>query len=272
MAAIFITYGDSKFKVAREKLVSAARSLNIFDDVIGYSENDVSEELAASSVFREKRGGGLWSWKPDTILTTMNKMQDGDILVYCDAGCSLQKCGEWAKYWHILSKYDVCAQRILQRTDVWTRKSVLDFFRRANGEKWKRQYQFCATIIIIKVTPFTRNFVSEWRSLMINHPELVVDVTDKTEEKKCFKENRHDQAIYSALVYKYLGTDKIYTMWEHIEDMDIFRKQAIRAARLRDGEEESFAKKIKSAFKRIVKDFLFKPFYYIPLQYYYQRV
>lgn len=107
---------------------------------------------------------------------------------------------------------------------------------------------------------------------MINHPELVVDVTDKAEEKKCFKENRHDQTIYSALVYKYFDTGKIYTMWEHIEDYDIFSKQAIMATRLRDGEKESFAKKIKSVFKRIVKDFLFKPLYYIPLQYYYQRV
>lgn len=271
MKKYLITYGDEKFRAAKERFVNAARNLDVFDDVIAYSANDVTKELAASIVFQEKRGGGLWSWKPDVILTAMSKMQDGDILVYCDAGCSLQKCKEWSRMWNILSSYDMCAQRILQRTDMWTRKSVLDFFRCANGENWERQYQFCATVVFLKVTPFTRSFVSEWRSLMIEHPELVRDVTERNGEKACFVENRHDQAVYSALVYKCLDTGRIFTMWEHIEDFDIFSKQAIRATRLRDGEDETFVTKVKLTFKRLVKDFVLKPFFYIPLQYYYQR-
>ena len=95
MKKYIITYGDEKCKSARMRFIQNALNLNIFDEVIGYSENDISSELQRSSIINEKRGGGLWSWKPDVILTTLNKMQDGDYLVYCDAGCTLYNSKEW---------------------------------------------------------------------------------------------------------------------------------------------------------------------------------
>ena len=108
---------------------------------------------------------------------------------------------------------------------------------------------------------------------MVCHQELVGDVTEKEQsnEYKCFVENRHDQAVYSALIYKYITNNKIYTTWEHIEDLDVFCKQAIRATRLRCGEHETYKMKVVRAFKRVVKNFFLKPLYYAPLQWYYSN-
>ena len=244
MKKYIITYGDEKCKSARMRFVQNALNLNIFDEVIGYSENDISSELQRSSIINEKRGGGLWSWKPDVILTTLNKMQDGDYLVYCDAGCTLYNSKEWNHYWKILENHDIIAQRIYQRTDKWTRRNIIDYFSASIPRKWEKCYQHLATVIILKVSPLTRFFVKEWRNLMIEHPEMVEDVIvkEKGYESDCFIENRHDQAIYSAMIYNYLCKEKtsrlIYTQWEHIEDNDVFIKQAIRATRLRNGEKE----------------------------------
>ena len=169
-------------------------------------------------------------------------MKDGDYLVYCDAGCSLYKSREWHEYFKMLEQHDILAQRIYQRNDKWSRKNILEYFKKSNRQNWGKCYQYLATVIILKATPFTRQFFTEWRNLMMEHPEMVKDVNqvERQFENSSFIENRHDQALYSALVYKYTSNgnfnQKILTKWEHIEDCDLIFKQAIRATRLRNGE------------------------------------
>lgn len=278
MKKVLITYGDKKFEMSKKRFIQNAHAINIFDEIITYSDKDLSEELKQSEIINEKRGGGLWSWKPDVILTTLNKMEDGDILVYCDSGCTVYPCNEWNHIWKSLENHDIIAQRIYQRTDKWTRKSIIEYFAQTNSKNWTKCYQHMATAIILKATPFTRAFVSEWKDMMISHPEMVKDVTieEKVNEAECFIENRHDQAFYSALTYKYLNNptykNKILTKWEHIEDYDIICPQAIRATRLRNGEsKEPPRTKAKAILKRLVKDYIFRPFFYAPLQMFYMQ-
>lgn len=278
MKKVLITYGDKKFEMSKNRFIQNAHAINIFDETIAYSDKDLSEELKQSEIINEKRGGGLWSWKPDVILTTLNKMEDGDILVYCDSGCTVYPCNEWNHIWKSLENHDIIAQRIYQRTDKWTRKSIIEYFAQTNSKNWTKCYQHMATAIILKATPFTRAFVSEWKDMMISHPEMVKDVTieEKVNEAECFIENRHDQAFYSALTYKYLNNptykNKILTKWEHIEDYDIICPQAIRATRLRNGEsKEPPRTKAKAILKRLVKDYIFRPFFYAPLQMFYMQ-
>lgn len=271
MKRIFITYGDSGYEAAKIKLCDEALETSEFDDVIAYGRDNLSKELMDSDVINIKRGGGLWSWKPDIIYKTMLTASDGDLIVYCDAGCTVSSCNEWSKYWMKLEKADIIAQRIIMRTDKWTRKEILDYFN-STGKWWQKNYQYLATTILISVSDFSRLFISEWRDIVINHPNLICDV--KKEEMvfqhPTFVENRHDQSVYSALIYKYLNNetthDKIYAQWEHIEDFDPFFRQAIRATRARTGNTESSSKHIKRMMKRIIKDFILKPFYFIPME------
>ena len=269
MKHIFITYGDAGYEAAKNKIIQEASKTGEFDNLYAFGRKDLSSELLASDIIKEKRGGGLWSWKPDVIYSTMLKHKIGDVIVYCDAGCSIYPSPEWNSIWKKLATHDIIAQRIFQRTDKWTRKEIIDYFD-TNGTSWLSLCQFQATIIIVFISDFTQQFVKEWRDLMIEHPEFAMDVPQeqRSEQLPCFIENRHDQAIYSALIYKYLNNPltkgKIFTQWEHIEDLDPFCKQAIRATRLRQGEEEASSHKRKAIIKRIIKDYIFKPFYYIP--------
>jgi hypothetical protein len=275
MKKIFITYGDSGYETAKAKICEEAKATGEFDEIISYGREDLSEDLLQSDIIKIKRGGGLWSWKPDVILQTMDNYHDGDAIVYCDAGCTLYPSKEWKEYWRKLENHDIIAQRIYQRTDNWTRKETLDYFKE-NGKNWALCYQYQATIIII-ISEFTKRFVREWRNIMINHPELAMDVTEEEHsiQHKGFIENRHDQAVYSALIYKYLADtktkNKIYTQWEHIEDYDPFKKQAIRATRMRQGQQEPLNLLIKRCVKRIIKDYILCPFVYSPRQMWYSK-
>lgn len=272
----FITYGDKTFEESKRRLAEQARQIGVFDEIIACSSKDVSDELRHSVVWKEQRGGGLWSWKPDVILSIMKNCADGDIIVYCDAGCSVYKSKEWDRFWRLLEYHDIIAQRIFQRTDHWTRKEILDEFSSV-GDYWLKCYQYQATPIF-KNSPFSRKFVQEWRSLMIEKPYLVKDVTneEKVNQNSHFIENRHDQAIFSALIYKYCSMPEyknlIYTQWEHMEDYDPFCKQAVRATRLRSGAEEDRKTMYFGAVKRIIKHGFFKPLYYAPMQMWYNLI
>ena len=272
---VFITYGDSGYRLAKSRITEQAESTGQFQQIYACGREDLSPELLASDVIKIKRGGGLWSWKPDIILSAMEKLNDGDIIVYCDAGCTVYHSREWEEYWKILSKCDIIAQRIFQQSYKWTRREIVDFFA-SNHNGWLKCYQYQATPIF-RNTPFSRHFVREWRDLIIQHPEFIMDVSEEDINNQLpgFIENRHDQAIFSALVYKYLSSPNtkhlIYTQWEHVEDYDLLHKQAIRATRLRKGEEERFIDKVIKVIKRIIKDFFLKPFYYAPRQWWYSR-
>lgn len=272
---IFVTYGDMGFEQAKAKIVAEANRTNEFHKIYSYSREDLSSVLLSSDVIKVKRGGGLWSWKPDIILSTMENNNDGDIIVYCDAGCSVYCSPEWNKIWKRLETHDLIAQRIFQRTESWTRKEILDYFI-DNGIAWLKCFQYQATVVF-KISDFSKTFVREWRDLMIAHPEFAMDVMPEEREKqhRSLIENRHDQAIYSALVYKYLANpktrSKIFTQWERVENYDPFFKQAIRATRLRKGEDEGCKKMVIACVKRVLKDYVLKPFYYAPLQWWYSR-
>lgn len=275
----FITYGDGGYEQAKARICSQALAIGEFDQVIAYGPKDLSLDIQSSQLFQIKRGGGLWCWKPDVILTTFEKMQEGDCLVYCDAGCTLQQAKEWSRTWKILQNHDIIASRIFQRTDRWTRRELLDYMSPTNPQNWERCFQYMATIIIIKKSYFTVRFFQEWKTLLLEHPEFVMDVSEveRASQHPTFVESRHDQSVYSALIYKYLNQPitrcRIFSMWEHIEDYDIFHRQAIRATRLRNGEKNlTLKQEIKAVIKRMIKDYIYKPLWIIPQQWYYERI
>ena len=94
----FITFsdGNQSFLNAGERIKSQAEDLNIFDKCIHYSNKhlmDDSEYWNKHKKFilntKHKKGHGYYIWKPYLIQKTMNKMNDGDILLYLDAGCEI---------------------------------------------------------------------------------------------------------------------------------------------------------------------------------------
>lgn len=266
MKKYFISYGDEKFAASKARIARQASSLGIFDSVETFGPGDVSPETCASPLMREKRGAGLWVWKPDIILSTLNRMDDGDMLVYADAGCLLQPSEEWKWYERKLGQFDMIVQRIYNRTDKWTRREIYSLFP-DNPKGWTYKYQHCATTMVLKKSPFTMSFVEQWREIMLRHPEAVMDVTpvERREELPQFVENRHDQSIFSALVYRYLKSGHILAIWDHIRSRDPFRTQAVRAVRLRNGEEtEPKPVSTLQGIRFILKHVLIKrPMYYL---------
>jgi hypothetical protein len=98
MSKIFITFaaGDQKYLDAANRLISQAKSANIFDQTILYTAEDLQSDAEFWSkhghfIENNPRGYGYWLWKPYLIKKTMSKFKYGDVLLYLDCGCEIDK-------------------------------------------------------------------------------------------------------------------------------------------------------------------------------------
>ena len=88
--------------------------------------------------------------------------------------------------------------------------------------------QHVGGIFLIAKTPRNERFVADWLRLC-EDPQLVTDLPSRLPNHAEFQENRHDQSIYSLLIYK-------HGMGLVLEDRTFPRSLApvIHAARRRD--------------------------------------
>jgi hypothetical protein len=231
----FITYADKNYEKSKERIASEAEATGFFDQVITYGKKDLSDDILNAALMRYERGGGYFVWKPYVVEKTLLGMNDGDILVYADCGCSVFKNDEWKRYFNLLSDYNAVMFMLPLTCEAYTRKNVLEHFA-GIGKNWKRRYQVSATFFLLKKNKQTISLIREWKQTMVQFPELVVDVPKDQmhEESPRFIENRCDQSILSALAYKYERDFHIKILFHHFEGVDRFRKQAVVATRISD--------------------------------------
>ena len=83
-----VTYSDRNMTISRKKCIESALKHGVAD------VHEWDEEMLVNTEFwymnleilNSKRGSGYWLWKPYIIYKAMLEMEDGDILVYSDAG------------------------------------------------------------------------------------------------------------------------------------------------------------------------------------------
>ena len=260
----FITYGNEFFEGAKARIVREAKSTGEFDVIKAYGPKDVSDEVRSLALFSARRGGGYWCWKPDIMVQELHTMEIGDILVYVDSGCELVPGRGWNRYWRLLEEKDLIAQRIYQVNEKWTRHTIVEEFS-DNPKGWLKGCQFLCGIVIVKKSSDSLAFFDEWRAYMIQRPDMVCDVKpeEMAGESPMFIENRHDQAIFTALVYRYMRKGFIACRWENVENQSVLISQVIRAMRNRTGDPIPFARRMREIALRLGKDSILKPYYIV---------
>lgn len=152
-----------------------------------------------SDVLKQGRGAGYWLWKPYFIFKALINAKDDDYVIYSDAGV------EFVNSVHeIINRMD---EDIFFFTNGFLQKEWCkgDIMNKING--WHtyenfNQTQVQASVIFFRVNQRTRDFVKEWL-LWCQMPGLIDDSPSRFPNCKTFAENRHDQAILTALQIKY---------------------------------------------------------------------
>lgn len=86
----FIAYGSNAFLQSSKRIIEEAKSLGVFNEIQRYTFADLPLALRSSPLFLDEKKGGYWIWKAYIIYDSLQKLNDGDILVYADSGCELK--------------------------------------------------------------------------------------------------------------------------------------------------------------------------------------
>lgn len=161
----------------------------------------VNEKFISTS----PRGYGYWLWKPIMILSHLNDMNDGDILCYADAGCTITPDEKKSAYLlEILNFIDsdnfIVTGWANHRMQYVKRDLLLHF----NIKHKQNVRQRAATSIIVMKNEQSCKFISEWIDIsMMNNYHLIDDSPSVAEEFPEFIEHRHDQSILDLLCDHY---------------------------------------------------------------------
>jgi hypothetical protein len=214
----FLTFGGPTPEYHNRvlKIKNQANCLNYFDEMIGLTDIDLKNkhpifwENNAEFMMSNRRGYGFWSWKPYVILSTLQESDVNDIIVYMDAGCTInpngiERLNEYIKILNSQSKFDIISFQMCALPEIKYTKRDLMTYLEVPMEDMKSG-QCMATVIIMRKGEHSLFIVNKWNELA-SIRELIND-KHNSEEHKLFIDHRHDQSIYSLLVKKY-GSIKI---------------------------------------------------------------
>lgn len=201
----FISFADTKFSRTLDRIKNEAINSNFFDHVEIFDESFLDDEIK-HYCDNNPRGYGFWIWKPIMIKKYLEKINFGDLLMYCDAGCTINSNGSerFNEYVKMLSSEEKYNDIITFNTDYeekkWTKMDTFDFF---NLHSLMDSKHVIATSIFLKKTDNTLDLINEWEYVCVNHRNLIDDSSSKNPNSEFFMDNRHDQSIFSMVVKKY---------------------------------------------------------------------
>ena len=201
MSLHFVTYGDEKFEINRKRLCEDIDKLKIFE-IHSYSKEDLPVDYVQEFkdlLINSNRGAGYWTWKPRLFIDVMSKEKDDDIILWSDAGCSVNFDGvkrlhEWID---MCDFYGTLGFQMEHIERVWTKRSLSKFMN-CDNEEIMNTGQIMATIFLLKNDAKTFKMVNEWYEIA-RHRWTIDDSPSIIENYSDFKEHRHDQSIWSLL-------------------------------------------------------------------------
>ena len=197
-------FANTDLIISAKRYYQMASALGVFEDIFIYNEWNLHKD------FRDKmqdkfhqRGFGYWSWKPQVVLQSFEKMQEGDVLIYADIGChfhaaqrdrilgyikTLKANGGGGMAWEI-----PCIEKHYNKSDL------LKFFNVLEDSKITDSNQRAGTLFFLEKTNQNIAIMKQWRDVFYNHFNLADDTPSSIPNSEGFIEHRHDQAIWSIL-------------------------------------------------------------------------
>lgn len=206
MKKILINYADKKYYNSQKNNTTTGLELGGFTDFINYNFNDIDDKFITENknILTHNRGAGYWIWKPYIILDALSKMQNEDILFYCDSGTSF--IGNFNEY-----LFDICLEDekglILfsgaHLNYKFTKRDCF-FYMDCDYDKYVNATHLTATFQLMRKTEFVVDFYE-------SHLEYAKDyrvITDSPNEcglnnYEGFIDHRHDQSILTNLQIKH---------------------------------------------------------------------
>jgi hypothetical protein len=221
-----LSFGNDRFYGGLERIKIQGNKFKIFDEIITVTDIDLKTKPEFNEFWNthkdfienNKRGYGYWIWKSHIIQDLMNKINEGDIILYVDAGCNLNVNGikRMLDYIDLVdsSEYGVLAFQMHHLPEkTWTKMDLFNYFD-CNNEQILNSGQIVGGINFTRKCEHTIKLINKWRETVCNY-HLVSNDQSISPNDPSFNENRHDQSIFSLLIKTMGGTcipDETFTV------------------------------------------------------------
>jgi hypothetical protein len=205
MKVALTTLSNSLFESSRARLVESARKFGI-TDIYSFDFEEIRDTdfyYDNKELLDQQRGVGLWVWKPYILLEVLKKVEDGDVVIYCDAGIEI--IDDPAPI------VDICAKSepILLFANgnfpnsYWVTGDCFTLMA-CNEPRYHNARHVDAAFVVIRKCRESEQFVSEWLHY-VTDPQIMLGsptISGKAESPE-FREFRWDQSVLSLLAEKH---------------------------------------------------------------------
>ena len=199
--------GSAGYHNTLRRICYEASTFELFDKITGKTEAFLKADPVfwaqhSQHIETNHRGYGYWVWKPYIVKSYMeSEMADGDILVYADAGCTMNIHGRprLLDYIEMVRTHEsgiLSFQMNGLLEQQWTK---MDLIRFLGAEPLMATGQVMACIWLIRKCPQTIALIERWYDTCCQY-HLINDSPSITLNHPTFVEHRHDQSVWSILV------------------------------------------------------------------------
>ncbi len=195
-----VTYATPEFEPYAELLAATARQAGVdHTRVLNPGSLPARFISAHSEVLAEPRGAGLWLWKPWAVLSTLEEVPDGSIVVWIDAAAHF--AGPTSLLTSLMESHDV---------DLWimgegftegsfTKRDALVALG-LDTDETRRSAQRFASCFAVRRTEFGISFAREYLEACCDRAVISDDPnTCGLANYPEFIDHRHDQSVFSLL-------------------------------------------------------------------------
>ena len=205
----FWTFGQGhQYGQAVKRLMDQAKRSEMFDECVAFSGSDLQSDeefwsAHGAFVAANCRGYGYWIWKPWLAKRMFERMADGDIMLYMDAGCeiNLTALPKLHDYFQFAEEEGSLffIQGVACKERFWTKSDTIDRFEMRDTHLIETP-QVAATLWFFKKTSANVEFVDRWFSILTSDGYHHVDDSPSVSlALPGFKEHRHDQSVFSLM-------------------------------------------------------------------------
>jgi hypothetical protein len=211
----FITYGNHKFELAKQRLLKEAEEFGEFKTISGYGPSDLPRDfiMKYKDILSLPRGGGYWIWRPIILLNKLETMNNEEFLVFLDAGCKLNPMGKlrFHEYIRMLndSKYGIMSFQMsgnngpggLEKEKRWTNAQIFKYLNVDLNSHYANSGQYLGGILVMKKNEHLIKIIKLLIKALEYDSQMFTDYynNNNSVQHKEFKENRHEQSVFSLL-------------------------------------------------------------------------
>ena len=204
MKKYIISYASTGYYDTQKRLVKSIVDKDI--KIVTYTDKWLKKKKFYRDncfILDQKRGAGYWLWKPFILLETFKLMNEGDVVIYCDADAVVLQS--------LSPLYDLCIKHdsiMLFDNSVHLNKSWIKrdcyILMDADTPDFYNAAQAMGGFIVLKKNIKSEKFLTEWLDYASDYRISTDSENELGEPNLCeFIEHRHDQAILSILRLKW---------------------------------------------------------------------